>query len=132
MRRTLLQRVAGGDADEFCRERRMESKAKREGEAVAGGGEGTTAAAPIAAPLAAAAAGDAVAKPLQFHLQRPATSDVQQHAPIVPQAAAARQDVPAAAPLHSNQSQCKSCTDASARLEALQVSASASSGAAPA
>lgn len=104
----------------------MESKAKREGEAAAGGVDATIAAAPIAATLApatAAAAVDGLAKPPQIHFQRPVTADVQQHAPILPQSAAARQDVAAAAPLHSNQSQCKSCTDASARLEALQVRA---------
>ena len=105
----------------------MESKAKREGEAAAGGVDATIAAAPIAATLAPATAAAAVdlalAKPPQIHFQRPVTADVQQHAPILPQSAAARQDVAAAAPLHSNQSQCKSCTDASARLEALQVRA---------
>jgi hypothetical protein len=87
-----------------------------------------TAAAPIAATMATATAtaGDALAKPPQIHFQRPATADVQQHAPMIaPQSAAARQDVPATAPLHSTQPQCKSCTDASARLEALQVRASA-------
>jgi hypothetical protein len=104
----------------------MESKAKREGEAAAGGVDATIAAAPIAAtfaPATAAAAVDGLAKPPQIHFQRPVTADAQQHAPILPQSAAARQDVAAAAPLHSNQSQCKSCTDASARLEALQVRA---------
>lgn len=111
----------------------MESKAKREGEAAAGGVDATIAAAPIAATLAPATAAAAVdlalAKPPQIHFQRPATADVQQHAPILPQSAAARQDAPAAAPLHSNQSQCKSCTDASARLEALQVRAEQSASA---
>ena len=102
----------------------MESKAKREGEAAAAGVDGNTAVVPITATLAtatAAVACDTVTKPMQIHMQRPATADVQHHAALEQQSAAVQPQLPAPAPLHTSPSLCKSCSDASARLEALQV-----------
>jgi hypothetical protein len=111
------------------RERRMESKAKREGEVeavravmappVTMVAAGSDAAVVAAAP--AAAAGGGAAKPIQF--QRPVTADAshQPPPPLPPHAAALRLEPTAPAPPPLPLAQCKSCGDASGRLEALQV-----------
>ncbi len=100
----------------------MESKAKREFEAAGGGDAATDPAppAPVVAPAATAVAGEALAKCMP--VQR-STADIAPQQAVVAQAAAVRADAPAPPPLFSQPSHCKSCSDISARLEALQVTA---------
>jgi hypothetical protein len=94
----------------------MESKAKREGEAAAVVGEPAVVAVHPSLNLAPVS-GEGPSK----QIQRPNTAEIQQLALPVPQSAAVRPDPPVPAPLLIHPSQCKSCSDASARLEALQV-----------
>jgi hypothetical protein len=103
----------------------MESKAKREGEAAAVVGDVAVVVQPSAnlATLATAAAGEGFPKQMQMQMQmqRPITADIHHQALPVPLSAAVRPDPPAPAQPLMHPSQCKSCSDASARLEALQV-----------
>jgi hypothetical protein len=94
----------------------MESKAKREGEAAAAGGELAVASVQPLVHLAPVA-GEGLPK----QTQRPNIAETHQQAPLVQQSAAVQPDPSVPAPLLIHPSQCKFCSDASARLEALQV-----------